>query len=70
MEIENYFITIKEMRPLCKSPSAWGNVKGQNMQVPLMFFKKPKWMSEKDFHMLVKSIQFYIPPNYNFEGDL
>jgi hypothetical protein len=66
MKIQSYTIQTNSMPPMCKSPSAWGRIKNKNEAVPLVFFKKPAWISEKDFQMIISSIQLYIPPEYEF----
>jgi hypothetical protein len=67
VKIAKYSIQTKSMKPLCVSPSVWGTVQKTNEMVPLMFFKKPKWMHQDDFIELVKTVQLYIPANFEFK---
>jgi hypothetical protein len=40
---------------MAKSPSLWGRTK-ENVCVPLIYFKKPKWIPEKVFKRLLNDI--------------
>lgn len=66
IRIKEYEINLNGIQGVSKSPGIWANVKGKNMSIPLMFLKKPKWMVQEDFNMIVQSIQIYIPPNFQF----
>jgi hypothetical protein len=66
IQLKGYEINLNGIQGVSKSPGIWGHVKGENMTIPLMFLKKPKWMVQEDFNMIVKSIQIYIPGNFQF----
>jgi hypothetical protein len=69
MKINKTYITINGLKGISKSPSMWGEVKGKNEDVPLIFFKKPKWMDTDDFNELIKTIQIYIPKDKKFKNN-
>ena len=43
-----------------KSPFILGKVKGKNAASPVVYFRKPKWMSGEDFHDLVSRMKITI----------
>ena len=68
MKFDSYTIETKGIKNICKSPSAWGKRKGTNGYFPLVYFLKPKWMSNADFKQIIACIRMDFPANKNFIG--
>jgi hypothetical protein len=66
MKIKNHYTLEAGVHGACKSPAIWATNK-YGKKIPLMFLKKPKWMSETDFNYLVNSINLDIPSDYEFD---
>lgn len=60
MKLESYSISVEDNSPF-KSPTLWGNRADKNETYPLVYFRKPKWVSEESFKEIVKSITVSLP---------
>lgn len=64
-KVKSYQIEIKGIDNICKSPSLWMTfeTKTGSSFSPVVYFKKPKWISEESFINIVKSIEINLPKN-------
>jgi len=67
LKFDSYTIETQGHKNICKSPSAWGKRKGTNQYIPLVYFRKPKWMSEEDFREIIGCIRMDFPAGKEFE---
>jgi len=63
MKFSAYSIETSGIKGICKSPSVWGHDATNNGMYPLIYLKKPKWMSDKQFSKVVKGITLNINAN-------
>ena len=59
MKLKSYSISIEDNRPV-KSPTLWGHDSEKNSITPLVYFRKPKCISEESFKKIVEGITLNI----------
>ena len=67
--INTYSISTKPLTNICKQPALWGDSCGKhgNTSVPLIYFQKPKWISEESFLKIIESIHLNLPRGFKAE---
>jgi len=68
MNFKEYSVEIDGIEGICRSPSFWGD-NGNNLY-PLVYFRKPKWMTDKDFKHLVTCLHLALDVNYEFHKEI
>jgi allantoicase len=66
MKLTSYSVAPDGLKGFVKSPVIWGNYP-PNISAPLAYLKKPKWMDEKDWRMVLASIRLFLPEEHNFK---
>lgn len=66
MKLKSYSISIEDNGPV-KSPTLWGNHADKNETYPLVYFRKPKWISEESFKEIVKTITVSLSKDLEIE---
>ena len=61
MKLKKYEISVKPISGICKSPSMWGYNSERNEICPLIYFRKPKWISQKSFKKIINNIRLDLP---------
>jgi hypothetical protein len=56
MKIASYSISKNGLQGYRKSPTIWGYDKDDNTSYPLAYLRKPKWMCDKDWDVILNSI--------------
>ena len=71
-KIISYSITTEPLSGICKRPALWAECLGEhgNISCPLIYFQKPKWIDEKSFLEIVKSIRLDLPKGFMAEHAL
>jgi len=61
MKLNNFEIN-KPIRGVVKSHGLWAHDEARPSCIyPLLYFRKPKWLSESDFITIIKSISITVP---------
>lgn len=68
IKIEKYSVSLNQFTGVCKSPALWGHRKDSNGIVPLIYFRKPKWVSDESFREIVKEIRLVMPKDFLVSG--
>lgn len=61
MKLRSYEINKTGIKGVCKLPGIWGHAAHRNMMFPIVYFKKPGWMSDETFTKVLDSICFVWP---------
>jgi len=61
-EVKDYEISLEPILGFCKRPALWGYC--GNEIVPLVYFQKPKWITEESFLEIVKNIKLELRKNF------
>lgn len=66
-KLEKYSKTTHPISGICKRSALWGH-KGSRI-FPLIYFQKPKWISEESFTKIIESIELNLDKNTKIKGD-
>lgn len=58
MDIDSYSVNKTGIKGLVKSPAIWGHK--DNVMFPLVYLRKPKHMSEKDWQEVLEGLRLEI----------
>ena len=59
MKFDSYSISRNGLEGICKSPVIWGH--RESSMMPLVYLRKPKWMTEEDFYKVVDNLTIHLP---------
>jgi len=69
--LEKYSISTEPLSGVCKSPAFWGHYKEDKSGIsPLVYFKKPKWISDESFAEIVKHLSLDLPEGHKIVGSV
>lgn len=61
MKIKSYSITKEGVKGLCKRPALWFRNEEKGFSFPIIYFQKPKYLSDKAFQEVLKHIKLKWP---------
>lgn len=67
MKIASYYIG-KPITGFCKRRAIWCD-NGKGCHFPLVYFQKPKWLSEETYQTIVDSIMVNLPVDFEVMED-
>lgn len=61
-------LTMKPLPGICKSCAVWGRFGDDPAWLPLIYFRRPNWLSEDSFVKIVRNLVLQLPVNFEVQG--
>ena len=62
-----FYRTLNSVEGVCKQAALWVHDKDTNTDYPLVYFQKPKWISEVGWCKLLSHLDITLPENFNVD---